>query len=285
MDSITTQEKLDYRYEERFTAFIDILGFKDAILESKVDALIKIIQLLRSEAENKPYIIERENYMVFMAGPGENSASDKFHSSREISVFSDLIVISYAVCNDISILNNLHKLLHSIYFIQEHLANNSILIRGGITCGELYHKGDICIGPALLRAYELEKSHALFPRVIIDPKIIEQNRFKGIVGRSPDYLEQYQDSLHFITHFKPLKTFFEIFPENHREEQIRTRRYQVIGILYSYKIAIEKALKSESEGTKEKGNWLKVQYLETMKYFESFYDFNSKERQFIDIAL
>lgn len=277
------EEEKTHEYEERFIAFVDILGFEESILNSKIDTLIKVIQLLRSEAANKPYVMEKENYMVFMAGPGENNASDKFHSSREISVFSDLIVISYEVQNEVSVLNNLHKLLHCIYFIQEHLSINSILIRGGISCGQLYHKGDICIGPALLRAYELEHSLAKFPRVIIDPGLIEQDRFKGIIGRWPDYLEKFGDEFFFITHFKPLRTFFNMYPENDLQVQVRTRRYQIRQILYAYKIAIERALQSNRTSIQEKGNWLKIQYLEVVKYFETFYEFTPEERQYIDI--
>ena len=133
-------------YEERFIAFVDLLGFKSAIEESGVSTLIKTIQLLRYESEYKHLIIEKKDYMIFLAG--HEKEGDKFHEFREISVFSDLIVVSYPVQNDMSVLNNLHKLIHSIYFVQEHLSIESILIRGGITCGKLYHKGNICIGPA-----------------------------------------------------------------------------------------------------------------------------------------
>ncbi len=278
-------EQKTYEYEERFVAFIDILGFKE-LISSKIDTLdtlIGVIQLLRSEVENKPYVIEKENHMVFMAGSIEDNDSDRFHSSREISVFSDLVVISYEVRNEVSVLNNLHKLLHSIYFVQEHLSINSILIRGGISCGPLYHKGDICIGPALLRAYELESSFAKYPRVILDPLLIEQDRFKGIVGRWPDYMEKFMDEYFFITHFKPLRIFFDMYPENDLQVQIKTRRYQVIQILHAYKIAIERALQSNRRSIQEKGNWLNIQYIEVVKYFEAFYLFTPEERQYIDI--
>src|SRR5688572_17022204 len=97
------ESTITYEYEERFVAFIDILGFKQSILNDEIDTLIKVIQLLRSEAEQKPYVIEKDSHMIFMAGPGEDNAGDKFHSTREISVFSDLIVISYPVQNEMSV--------------------------------------------------------------------------------------------------------------------------------------------------------------------------------------
>ncbi len=47
-------------YEERFIAFVDLLGFKSAIEETEVSTLIKIIQLLRSESEHKNLITEKK---------------------------------------------------------------------------------------------------------------------------------------------------------------------------------------------------------------------------------
>lgn len=269
-------------YEERFIAFVDLLGFKSAIEETGVSTLIKIIQLLRSETEHRPPLVEKKDYMIFMAG--SERESEKFHEFREISVFSDLIIVSYPVKNEVSVLNNLHKLLHSIYFVQEHLAENSILIRGGITCGKLYHKGDICIGPALLRAYELEAKVAKFPRVVIDPNLIEQERFAGIVGRWPDYLEKLDDNLWFITHFKHLKNFFDNYTGDHLTTQLRFRKIHITETLYAYKIAIEKALYAGDSRTREKGEWLRKQYIQVVNYFDSFYKYNDQERLYIDIV-
>jgi hypothetical protein len=276
------KEHGEVRYDKRFVAFVDILGFKDAILNDKVPKLIKTIQQLRSEAGKKPYILEREDYIVFLAGEDEEN---KFHDTRQISVFSDLIVISYPVYNEKNILNNLHKLIHSIYFVQEHLVPYGILLRGGITVGDLYHKDDVCIGPALIRAYELESSIAKFPRTILDKAITDDPQYSGITRAAATYLEQFRDDFYFITHFKPIRTFFDMYPDEHIKEQVRTRRLQVLQILYSYKLVIEKALNSGHTKTIEKGDWLKEQYVEAVKYFESFYQFTTKERQYVDIVM
>jgi hypothetical protein len=46
-------------------------------------------------------------------------------------------------------------------------------IRGAVTSGKLFHEGSIIIfGPALVRAYELERHMAVYPRIIIDPRLI-----------------------------------------------------------------------------------------------------------------
>lgn len=272
-----------YDYEERLIAFIDILGFKEAISENNAEVLIKTIQLIKTTAEDKPYVMERENYSVFLAGPVDANTSNQFYAKREISMFSDLIVISYGIQNEADSLRHLHKLLHTIYFIQEHLTSNSMLIRGGVTYGQLYHKNDICVGPALIKAYELESKEAIYPRVILDPELLKDRRYKRIIRRWPCYLEQYKDNYYFVTHFAPLRTFFDIYPDDHLEQQVRTRRIYIIQILYAYKVAIERALNSNKPKVQEKGKWLEEQYNGVLKYFRSFYDFSDKEEGYVKI--
>jgi hypothetical protein len=46
------------------------------------------------------------------------------------------------------------------------------LIRGAITVGSIVHNKHVVFGPALNRAYELEKRDAIFPRIILDPECL-----------------------------------------------------------------------------------------------------------------
>lgn len=45
------------------------------------------------------------------------------------------------------------------------------LVRGAITRGALYHDDAVVVGPALVRAYELESQVAIYPRIILDPNL------------------------------------------------------------------------------------------------------------------
>lgn len=47
------------------------------------------------------------------------------------------------------------------------------LLRGGITIGELFVDNVMVWGNTLLRAYELEDKIVIYPRVIIDDKVVE----------------------------------------------------------------------------------------------------------------
>src|SRR5260370_20398689 len=53
------------------------------------------------------------------------------------------------------------------------LLEEGILVRGGLTLGELYWEGNQIFGPALVRAYDLERQLAHHPRIVVDSEIIQ----------------------------------------------------------------------------------------------------------------
>jgi hypothetical protein len=58
--------------------------------------------------------------------------------------------------------------------LQGELINNSICIRGGVTLGEVHFDQNTLFGPGVVRAYELESNYANFPRIVVDPVLINQ---------------------------------------------------------------------------------------------------------------
>jgi|GEM_PF-4686191 len=125
-------------YTEKWVLFLDILGFEAYINDDKKSEEFakKVLGILR--------------YLDAECG-----------GDAETTQFSDTFVIS---SNDYFIVKNL------AHFIQCHLLDDNLLSRGTITYGKVFHNGSQFIGPAITRAYNLEKSEALYPRVIIDPK-------------------------------------------------------------------------------------------------------------------
>ncbi len=102
-------------------------------------------------------------------------SSDKIKmDDQELSVhqFSDSTVRIFPVNDDRNgiVLQELYNLVH----IQYELIQKEILIRGGVTYGDIYDDGKVVFGPAFNRVYELESKYAINPRLIIDPKLIEE---------------------------------------------------------------------------------------------------------------
>ena len=64
--------------------------------------------------------------------------------------------------------------LLDLAYIQSHLAEDGILIRGATTVGDIYVDERLIFGPALIRAYELERDVASYPRIILDSRVFDR---------------------------------------------------------------------------------------------------------------
>jgi len=92
------------------------------------------------------------------------------------SSFSDLVIRAtflYQV--------TLAKLAEQLYFESTMLAamqceltaKYGVLLRGGISFGDLYMDQEVVFGPALVDAYLLAEKVAKFPRIVVDPRIMK----------------------------------------------------------------------------------------------------------------
>jgi hypothetical protein len=88
------------------------------------------------------------------------------------------------------------------------------LYRGAIVCGKVYHTERKIFGPALINAYEMEKSKAIFPRIIIDESIlgIEKCNYPGFHNPDSEYSNLMElilkdfDGKYFINYINKLYT-------------------------------------------------------------------------------
>lgn len=141
-------------YEDRLVVFLDILGFKNIVQRSINNE--NLVGLIKSVAE---FNIKLQ-FATFASNKGINN---EFPYGIQVTVFSDSIVISCPVLSG--------GIGYFLLCVASHcLAINRLgfFVRGGITYGKLYHNGNVCFGPAMNRAYELESHLAIYPRVLID---------------------------------------------------------------------------------------------------------------------
>ena len=140
-------------YEPSAVAFIDILGFKNAIKDSSMardilDALIHV----------KLRIVE---YYSDQAREQLQGVLD-----IELTAFSDSIVISGTESQAIIV-------SFAALEFSQLLIEKGFLCRGAIACGELYHKDGIVFGGGLVKAYKTETSQAIYPRILLDSRTVE----------------------------------------------------------------------------------------------------------------
>jgi hypothetical protein len=141
-------------YSDRYVAFIDILGFREIIKRSETDP-----RLYEALVKTLSEIHTREPF------EGEETVDFQFQT------FSDSIVISSA-----SSKKGLGYLLAAIHKLTLELMQESLLIRGGIAKGKLYHEKGVMFGPAVIEAYEIEKTIAKYPRVILSKQTYKDYR-------------------------------------------------------------------------------------------------------------
>lgn len=140
-------------YEQSTVAFIDILGFKEALNDvSKArDILDALTEVKKRIEEHKSDPIHKQFQSVF---------------NIKLLSFSDSIIISGYEYQAIPVL------FAAVEFSQI-LIEKGFLCRGGVACGELYHKNEIIFGNSFVQAYEIEHKQAIYPRIVLDNKTLE----------------------------------------------------------------------------------------------------------------
>ena len=140
--------------KERMVAYLDVLGFRQMVEGEKLEKLETYFSKIEHE-------IDRQ--------------ITSFRVDIDYMIFSDTVVITQIFKNE---LDDFCNFLIPIRNIQWELAKAGIYLRGGIAIGKLHFdksKSRI-VGVGLIRSYDLEQQ-ADFPRIIIDPRII--NVFGG----------------------------------------------------------------------------------------------------------
>jgi hypothetical protein len=155
-------------YDRRLILFLDFLGFREIVAETVNDgaALERLILALNA--------IGRID-------------EDAIAESQQVTQFSDSVVVSYRV-DEVS---GVFWLLNAMAMAIIDLAGRGYLLRGAVTVGDLYHDDRHVVGPAMVRAYEMESQQAIVPRVIVDPEVVAVAREHRSDIHTPDDEEGY----------------------------------------------------------------------------------------------
>jgi len=161
------------RFKEYFLVYMDLLGSKDRILNytdpddwnTDLGYLHSVYQLYKKAIEYKNEIYERYR-----------------PRGLQTKIFSDNIVIAAEVPDTEEEMKNTLIFLSYVAsrFQTYALYLDGWLVRGCLTCGKLYlHENPSFIwGEGLVRAYNIETHVAIYPRVVID------NRIVGATGKT-----------------------------------------------------------------------------------------------------
>lgn len=143
-------QHLPDEYCERVVAFVDILGFSSLVCDADQDVELrrKIVHALRQ--------------VSVLRSPIEGETSFRAQN------FSDCLILT---ANNTAA--GLWRILFAICDLTWYLLDIGVLLRGGVTIGNVHHDDEIVFGVGINRAYHLENKFADTPRVLLDDKVME----------------------------------------------------------------------------------------------------------------
>lgn len=224
-------------YSTRVVVFMDILGFKNMVLDP----------------EKKETLFYVMNYSKWIGESNYRGPLKEDDLGKEVTVFSDSIVISY----DVETQGQVFSILLDIIRIQLDLASKGIILRGGVSIGELYHKKETVFGPAMIKSYELESKNAIYPRIILDEKLLEY----AYVNPSNQHNGEQELEFIFSLIQRDKDGYYYTDFLNHEGELDNPSN--IVFIMDKLKEIASKGIESKNESVKQKCFWLD-------SYIESF---------------
>ena len=255
-------------YEERITVFIDILGFKELIIDTidkdgndNPQAIDKLLNTYKSL---------RDVWDLDVAAD-ENSFLAKHRTeSKVITTFSDSVVISFLAKEKSEIL---YTLLEIKWMIMR-LVYKGVLCRGAISYGKLIHNETTLFGPALIEAYILESKAANYPRIILDRNIIE------LAGSAPSSGNSANDEIENVESLleKDLDGMYYIDYFTKAQEELDDPQYDFPKYINLLGDKIRKGMNSSKHPSKAD---IRVKYLWMKEKYNAMVDL-SKNKQFLN---
>ena len=213
---ILSQKKNDFIKKDKseltkhVIAYIDFLGTTDKILSKTNDTLnfLKEIKFIYSiTAQKYDEMRNTLNTILFDKVsksteniPREVNFKDIINPEIKYKIFSDNIILAIKIpeVEEFIVHSYTKDLLKKMIVIcgqfQASAIFSGLLLRGGITVGDLYIDENLVYGSGLVDAYRLEESISIYPRIIID------NKLKRLLLSGESYIED-NDGLNFVDYY------------------------------------------------------------------------------------
>lgn len=233
-------------YQQRIILFVDFLGFK-AHVNRTVSDLEFLGKLVRA--------------MDRIGKIGEDDR--KFQKSQRVTQFSDCVVVSYLVDEESAVF----WLLNEIAYCVIDLAERGFLIRGALTVGSLLHTKQHIVGPAMVKAYELESQVAKYPRILIDKQVLKAAaKARNEMHSGKEEANYVKD---FMTEDDDGSFYFDYVSWNSVVHIAGGNNDGYPAYLQGIADMIKDGLESTSAGVLEKYLWLHSKYLSELNHFKS----------------
>lgn len=204
-------------YSLAFVTFLDILGFSKLVERQRdAGAILKIQK-------------------AFQDSSVDDTTESKSKSVKGLSwSFMSDSIVRVRKSKSKKLLEILNEEISEIAFAQSNLILEKIPIRGGLSLGEIYHENKNLFGPALVSAYKLETSLAVFPRVIIDMELfkkVDTQNFRSENLSETNILKKYLkrdfDGVYFIDYLEAAINFTA-----QKERYLIEHQFAIIDLLH-----------------------------------------------------
>jgi hypothetical protein len=186
-------------YEERYCAFVDILGFSELIGRLAKGSMT--FQELRQ-------LLDTIHSPVFVTHPIKDS------DIRTQSI-SDALRIS-AKCNE----RGLQHVMGVLYELSFKSLANGYFVRGSLVKGRLYHDSKMVFGEAMVRAYLLERDVVRYPRIMISSDVLSDIRASTLqmpAGKLVDFVIKATDGPWYLDILKTMYDFLTLEADKKKE--------------------------------------------------------------------
>ncbi len=190
-------------YRNAVVTFIDILGFRDIVMNDDPESVHRKLQAIKR-----------------FAVPDQSQDFDEDDFEPFTVQFSDSIVRIRPVDTEsnqtypVGIV--FHELLDMVH-TQGELIKEGVLLRGGVAYGPMHFEDSILYGPALIKAYDLESKYALHPRVVVEPELISKLKSNPLLqsqnntpeqefGYVRDLIRQSDDGIWFVDYIRAVES-------------------------------------------------------------------------------
>ena len=176
------------KIRESMVIFLDLLGFKSKLRKMQTKEDFKKIY------DNLFYVQDQ-----FAKKP--DNLTKKYNRSikKSVRVFSDCVVVSLSLESQTAkhqgTFDPFLAELHYFGLCQMSCVCNGIFLRGGISIGDWFLEDNILISPALLEAFDLERSISVYPIITISKEAFS-------------FFEKHPHRNCYSKDFDPLKSLF-----------------------------------------------------------------------------
>lgn len=213
MEGLHTYEQ-KYLYQKRAVAFLDVLGFRQKLIQFEQEAESNRIKVpVEGDEVAGKYMSQKANDFINAFKVAISALDQKKY---RYYLFSDNICISSIEETTPDDLQDLLLVISKLYF---EFARRGYFLRGGVDYGLFIDEKVIAIGNPLAIAYELETKKAVYPRIVLSQKLIDEfQRFDASFKKEFDLF--YSDVLiQESCEIKYLNIFLHVFQSDYRQDR------------------------------------------------------------------